>query len=78
MKREALGLTIRSFREKNHMTQADLAARLGVTDKAVSKWERGISYPDVSLFPKLADIIGVTSDDLLKGFAEEGHPSRLL
>ena len=78
MKREALGLTIRSFREKNHMTQADLAARLGVTDKAVSKWERGISYPDVSLFPKLADIIGVTADDLLKDFAKEGHPSRLL
>ena len=78
MKQAALGLLIRSFRERNHLTQAALAKKLGVTDKAVSKWERGISFPDVSLFPKLADLLGVTSDDLLKGYAQEGQPSRLV
>ena len=60
------------------MTQAQLASRIGVTDKAVSKWERDLSYPDVALIPRLADILGVTANDLLTRCLKEGQPSRLL
>ena len=78
MKQTTFGAIIRSLRKQNHMTQAALADKVGVTDKAVSKWERGISYPDVSIFPVLANVLGVTSDDLLKGCDVEDRPSRLL
>ena len=73
-----LGSMIRYLRKQHNMTQADLAAKVGVTDKAVSKWERELSYPDISLFPGLADVLGVTADDLLKECMDEGKPSRLL
>ncbi len=59
------------------MTQALLAQKIGITDKAVSKWERDISYPDIALFPKLADILGVSIDDLLTGCADGQTPPRL-
>lgn len=71
------GSMIRSLRKQNKMTQAMLADKIGITDKAVSKWERDLSYPDISLFPKLADVLGVTIDDLLKTTDEEVS-SRLL
>ena len=60
------------------MTQAQLAAFLNITDKAVSKWERDLSYPDIALFPKLADVLGTTVDDLLRECREEFRPSKLL
>ena len=72
------GSYIRSLRTQNGMTQAQLADRLNVTDKAVSKWERDLSYPDITLFPKLADLLGVTADDLLHESKDGGQPSRLL
>ncbi|MBR3166299.1 MAG: response regulator [Lachnospiraceae bacterium] len=78
MKKSSFGTYIRSLRRQNGMTQAALAQRLGVTDKAVSKWERDVSYPDVTLIPKLADIFGVTADDLFSESVDDGHPSRLL
>ncbi len=77
-KRRTLGESIRALRLQNGMTQLKLADWLGVTDKAVSKWERDLSFPDVTLFPKLADILGVTVDDLLQECIDEGQPSRLL
>lgn len=60
------------------MTQAQLAERLNVTDKAVSKWERDLSYPDIALFPRLADVLGTTVNNLLRECTEEGRPSQLL
>ncbi len=75
---KTLGAYIRSLRLQNRMTQAQLAEKAGVTDKAVSKWERDLSYPDIALFPRLADILGVTVNDLLKESVGEGRPSRLL
>ena len=48
------------------MTQLELAERMGVTDKAVSKWERDLSFPDINSIPKLADIFEVTVDDLMQ------------
>ena len=79
LKHSTLGSYIRSLRIENGMTQARLAEKIGVTDKAVSKWERDLSYPDMTLFPRLADILGVTVNDLLNGGIDEGEePSRLL
>ena len=77
MKKNTLGAYIRALRLQNQMTQSQLASKLNVTDKAVSKWERDLSHPDVALFPKLADSLGVTVNDLLKESVGEGPPSRL-
>lgn len=71
-----LGTYIRSLRKEKGLTQSALAQMLHVTDKAVSKWERNLSYPDISLFPKLADILGVTVSDLLRE-GDDGSTSGL-
>ena len=60
-----LGNYIRMLRKEKGLTQAALADLLHVTDKAVSKWERNLSWPDISLFPKLAEILGVSICDLV-------------
>ena len=78
MKQSTLGSLIRALRIQNQMTQAQLGEKLNVTDKAVSKWERGLSYPDIALFPGLADTLGVSVSDLLKECVDEDQPSRLL
>ncbi len=77
MKKATLGTYIRTLRLQNQMTQSQLADKLNVTDKAVSKWERDLSYPDIALFPKLADVLGVNVNDLLRESIGEGPPSRL-
>ncbi len=78
MRQSTLGSFIRFLRKQNQMTQAQLADLVGVTDKAVSKWERDVSYPDIAIFPKLADIFGITVNDLLRECTDDGQPSRLL
>ncbi len=78
MKRSTLGFYIRTLRTQNQMTQAQLAEKLNVTDKAVSKWERNLSYPDIALFPKLADTLGVNVGDLLNECIDADQPSRLV
>lgn len=60
-----LGANIASYRKRLSMTQAGLAERLNYTDKAVSKWERGESMPDVLTLVQLAELFEVTVDDLL-------------
>lgn len=67
MNSEKMGHFISELRKSQQMTQKDLAARLNITDKAVSKWERGISCPDISLLSSLAEILGVTTGELLNG-----------
>ena len=57
-------LIIREYRLAADMTQAQLAERVGVQYQSVSKWETGVSMPDVMLLPKIADALGVTIDDL--------------
>lgn len=59
MAKEVLGSFIADQRRAQNMTQKDLAQRLHVTDKAVSKWERGLSYPDVTLLEPLATVFGL-------------------
>lgn len=58
---------IMELRKEKELTQRDLAEQLGVTDKAVSKWERGLSCPDISLLSKLSHVLGVTTSELLNG-----------
>ncbi len=66
-----LGSLIAKLRKERNMTQADLAAVMGVTDKAVSKWERDLSYPDIASFPRLAQTLGVTVDELMRSSSME-------
>jgi len=64
---EKIGNLIRSLRRQQGLTQLQLAQRLSVSDKAVSKWERGLGCPDLSLLPSLSNILGVDMEKLLKG-----------
>ena len=67
MDSQKIGQFIAALRKERNLTQQGLADRLGVTNKAVSKWERGDGLPDISLMTGLADVLGVTVDDLLRG-----------
>ncbi|MCL1976264.1 MAG: helix-turn-helix domain-containing protein [Firmicutes bacterium] len=62
---KTMGEIIAYKRKEKSMSQAELAAKLNITDKAVSKWERNLSCPDVNSIPKLAETLGVTVDELL-------------
>ena len=66
MKKKSLGMMITSLRKENGMTQLELAEKMGVTDKAVSKWERDLSCPDVNTIPKLAELFGISVDELMQ------------
>ena len=70
MKKDTFGNMVAALRKEKGMTQLELAEEMGVTDKAVSKWERDLSFPDVSSIPKLAEILGVTVDELMQVKAE--------
>ncbi len=63
--KEIIARNIVDLRRKNGMTQLELAEKLNYTDKAVSKWERGESIPDVAVLKNIADLFGVTVDYLL-------------
>ena len=62
-----IGNLIYQLRKEKNMTQLQLAEKLGISDKAVSKWERGLGSPDLSLMPKLSEILGVDLEKLLTG-----------
>jgi len=67
MDNEKMGKFISELRKSYQMTQKELAAKLDVSDKAVSKWERGQSYPDIALLSPLSAILGITTTELLNG-----------
>ena len=67
MDAKQLGTFIADRRKSLGMTQALLAKKLHVTDKAVSRWERDECAPDLSLIPVISEIFGITSDELLRG-----------
>ena len=67
MNYEKIGEFIASKRKEKNMTQSELAKKLGVTDKAVSKWERGLGCPDVSILEILSKELDVSILELLKG-----------
>lgn len=66
MTKQTFGATISALRKEKGMTQLDLARQMGVTDKAVSKWERDLSFPDVTSLPKLAEVLDTSVDELLE------------
>ena len=61
------GALIRRLRRELGLTQLQLAGRLGVSDKAVSKWERGLGSPEVSTLPRLSQVLGVDLARMLQG-----------
>lgn len=73
-----LGERLSVYRQNRNFTQEELAARLGVTPQAVSKWERGQSYPDVTILPDICRLLGVSADLLLEtecgNFSENNDP----
>ncbi|MBQ6932916.1 MAG: helix-turn-helix transcriptional regulator [Clostridia bacterium] len=67
MEKKTIGAFIAALRKANGMTQKDLAEKLNVSDKTVSRWERNDGAPDLSVIPVIAEIFGVTCDELLRG-----------
>ena len=67
MNAQKTGSLIAAIRKEQNRTQQDLANELGVSSAAISKWERGIGFPDVSLIEPLAASLGITIAELFKG-----------
>lgn len=67
MEKKTIGAFIATLRKANGMTQRELAEQLNVSDKTVSRWERDDGAPDLSLIPVIAELFGVTCDELLRG-----------
>lgn len=60
-----IGDVIKSKRQNKNMTQAELAEKLNVTPQAVSRWEMGVSYPDIAMIPLISEVLWVSADELL-------------
>lgn len=71
MSERTMGETIAALRKERGMTQKDLARQMNVTDKAVSKWERDLSCPDIGSIPRLAQVLGVGVEELLNAPSEK-------
>lgn len=61
------GNFIKELRKEKNMTQKDLAKKIGLTDKAISKWERGLSFPDITMLGSLAEALDVDVSEILSG-----------
>ena len=73
-----IGKFIAAKRKEKSLTQAEVAKKLGITDRAVSKWERGLALPDASIMLDLCSILGISIAELLTGEAtmEEGYKDK--
>ena len=69
-----IGSLICRLRKEQQLTQRQLAEQLCVSDKAVSKWERGLGCPDISLLPDLARLLGIELEGLLSGQLDSNEP----
>ena len=67
MDQQRIGQFIKFLRKENELTQQDLADKLGVTNRAVSKWENGLSLPDYSIIGELSKILKVSINEILSG-----------
>lgn len=67
MDQQKIGKFISENRKTKKLTQAELAEKLGVTDRTISNWENGKNMPDLSLFKPLCDILGITINELMSG-----------
>ncbi len=79
MNNEKTGTFIKALRTEKGLTQRELAERLHITDRAVSKWERGLNAPDIALLEPLAEILEVSVVELIRGerIPEEEHTPAL-
>ena len=68
---ETIGSRIAKYRKQQGLTQEELANAMGVSSQAVSKWENDLSCPDIGSLPKLAKLLGVTTDAILSGKQDE-------
>ena len=73
MNNQSMGDMISTLRKEKGMTQKDLADRLSITDKAVSKWERNLAFPDTATIPGLAEILGISVEELMNGKSIPEH-----
>ena len=71
----SLGNNIKYARKKLGLTQEELATQIGVTPQAVSKWENDLSCPDISSLPNLAEVLGVSVEDLMQVKKEAEAPT---
>ncbi len=76
MDKKTLGSFLSALRRAQGLTQQEVADRLAVSNKAVSRWERDEAMPDITLLPAIADLFGVTVDELLRGERKREAPSR--
>ena len=72
--RQNVAKNLTELRQKHGMTQTELAEKLNYSDKAVSKWERAESLPDVAVLTQIADLFGVTLDELVHGESPQEQP----
>lgn len=72
---KSMGQFMAALRKANGLTQQDVADRLNVSNKAVSRWERDETAPDISLLPAIAEMFGVTCDELIRGERSTGEQS---
>ena len=75
MTNRTMGEIISTLRREKGMTQKELADMLNITDKAVSKWERGMACPDTHIIPRVAEILGISVEELMnaKAVPANGH-----
>jgi len=76
MANKTTGEIISSKRHEKGMTQKDLAELLNITDKAVSKWERDVALPDINTIPKLAEILNISIEELIKSNPQNNTKNR--
>ena len=67
MDNEKFGNFIKSLRKEKKLTQKELGEKLNITDKAISKWERGLSFPDITMLNSLANFFEIDVSELLNG-----------
>lgn len=72
MAKASMGEIISTLRKEKGWTQKNIADELGITDKAVSKWERNLALPDIATIPKLAELLGVSVEELMQAKAVPG------
>lgn len=72
---KSFGEIIAYLRKKKGLTQSELAEKMNVTDKAVSKWERDLSCPDVNTISRLAEVLDVSVEELLNAKEQKGNSS---
>lgn len=75
MNQEKTGQLIATLRKEKGMTQKELADKMNLSDKAVSKWERGAGCPDISYLAELSEILGASIDSLISGNLDENEAS---